>query len=353
MKNVLYISPGMGRNGCKGGVSLCVRNYSLHIADFKVLVTRKRGNSKLINAFYFPFLILRVIYKLLTDRAVKIVHIHGSIGGSFFRKYMIYKIVRLFSKKKVIFHVHSGGIKKFYNGSNATVKKWIRDIINNSDMVICLSESWKKYFTETFSPRKLEVVNNMILPPKNTGRIDADNRFTLLFLGLITENKGIFDLLKVIADNREEYNGKLLLRVGGNGKTKQLEEVIAELHLENMVTFEGWVSGEHKEQLYRSSDVLILPSYFEGVPLVILEAMSYGLPIIATNVGGIPDILERWNNGILLEPGDAVQLNNAILKLMNDKGLQSQFSECSQKGISNFYPDSVLEKLQKIYQEME
>jgi glycosyltransferase involved in cell wall biosynthesis len=171
----------------------------------------------------------------------------------------------------------------------------------------------------------------------------------LLFLGKIGHRKGIFDLIEVLAENRSVYEGRLELIIGGNGDIKKLEKVIIERGLESIVKYEGWVSGEKKQWLFSECDVYILPSYNEGLPLSILEAMSYGLPIISTCVGGIPEIVFDGENGFLITPGNKKEIDLLLSNLLTNSELINIMGKNSNKIVSSYYPERVIPKLQKIY----
>lgn len=100
----------------------------------------------------------------------------------------------------------------------------------------------------------------------------------------IGHNKGIYDLIGVIALHKKEFHGRQQLRVGGNREVDKVKILIKEKKISDIVSYEGWVSGGRKVELLDVSDAYILPSYKEGLPISILEAMSYGLPMISTKV---------------------------------------------------------------------
>ncbi|WP_321516721.1 glycosyltransferase family 4 protein [Marinifilum fragile] len=350
MKEVLYIAPG--NQNSKGGIGLCVNNYSKHMSDFKVLVTH-RFKSKLMNTLWFPICIVELLLILIKDRSIKILHIHGASKGSFYRKYILYAFARAFSNKKIIYHIHGGGFRDFYLESSKFIQGRIRYVINSADLVICLSEKWKHFYSSAFKPKQIKILNNMIIPPINTERKLSNDKFRLLFLGLIGDNKGIFDLIKIIAKNKRQFEGKLELVIAGNGEVDRLTNTISKWKMQKIVHFKGWANEEKKEELFRSSDAFILPSYKEGLPLSILEAMSYGLPIISSKVGGIPDLIHKGKNGILVIPGNQRAIKNAIVKLMTDKDICKNYSQNSTKAVVEFYPDRVLKSLFSIYHELQ
>jgi glycosyltransferase involved in cell wall biosynthesis len=125
--------------------------------------------------------------------------------------------------------------------------------------------------------------------------------------------------------------------------------MIRQHKLEDIVFFEGWVSGEKKTTLLQESDVYVLPSYFEAMPLSILEAMSYGLPVIATTVGGVPEIVKNGKNGFLITPGDKKELAKSIKMFLHDMSLLRAYGETSSCLVQPYFAKNVLPKLEKIY----
>jgi glycosyltransferase involved in cell wall biosynthesis len=128
-----------------------------------------------------------------------------------------------------------------------------------------------------------------------------------------------------------------------------LLKTIESAGLEEMVEFRGWVTGREKQQLLQFSDVFILPSYFEGSPVAVLEAMSYGAPVISTTVGGIPEIVQSGRNGWLHRPGDQRALFDAILYYIDDPGNIKCHGARSRQMIRDYYPSSVEPQLASLY----
>lgn len=173
---------------------------------------------------------------------------------------------------------------------------------------------------------------------------------TFLFFGLITEAKGIFDLIQVIAANKNKYRGKIKLLIGGNGKVEKLLSLIKENEIEDIVVFLGWVNGEKKVNALNRADVYILPSYIEGSPVSILEAMSYGLPIISTKVGGIPELVKNKENGLLIDAGNLEQIEMALDWFVTSPELLGKYGAISEQLVQKHLPAAVLKKLIDVYQ---
>ena len=116
--------------------------------------------------------------------------------------------------------------------------------------------------------------------------------------------------------------------------------------------FEGWVSGEKKHQLLSISDVYILPSYHEGLPISILEAMYYQLPVISTPVGGTAEAVQEGVNGFLVTPGDKAALYDRLVKFMVQPDLARTMGVASGRIVSRYLPDTIFAQLSDIYKSM-
>ena len=103
--------------------------------------------------------------------------------------------------------------------------------------------------------------------------------------------------------------------------------------LGNAVTFAGWVRGEEKLALLQEAALLALPSYAEGVPIAVLEAMAAGLPVVTTPVGGIPDLIADGRNGLLVQPGDVPALASAINRLLDDPALRGAMGDLNRQQV--------------------
>ncbi|SHE69521.1 Glycosyltransferase involved in cell wall bisynthesis [Mariniphaga anaerophila] len=307
-KNILFIGPYSKTP--KGGVAFVLSEYKKLFPDAYFVASNVPANyfSKLISLVLG---LIRFIFLLFIHPCIRIVHIHSASRNSFKRKYIYFKIAKKFNKK-VIVHIHGGMFHEFYYNAKLSLKDKISDFINNSDTVVCLSSRWEKFFTENFEPRHILTIPNIITTPTIKDiRLNEKGIVSFLFLGLIGTNKGIWFLLETLSNYKVHLKGKAKFYLGGNGEIKKLQELIRRYQLEDIVSFIGWVSNEDKQMYFNGADIFILPSYNEGLPISILEAMSHSLPIISTRVGGIPDIVDN-SNGILIEPGNQKQLYDAI-----------------------------------------
>jgi len=161
-----------------------------------------------------------------------------------------------------------------------------------------LEQLTHSYYPE-FTSKIVRIPNPVSLPCDfPVHREKEDSKYHVLFLGYLQNLKGINDLLQVEERTRQKHPD-WIFDIAGKGELQQLVESRA-AEFPDRIQYYGWANASLREQLYRKCDVYFLPSYIEGMPLGILEAMSYGVPVVSTNVGGIPDIIgEQQNIGIL------------------------------------------------------
>ena len=145
-------------------------------------------------------------------------------------------------------------------------------------------------------------------------------------MGRLCERKGIYDLLPVVKILKDSVPG-VTLQCCGSGETEKVLREVEARHLEDNVILRGWVEDSEKEMLLKKSGIFVLPSYNEGLPVALLEAMAHGLPVVSTHVGGIPDAVENGEEGYLLEPGNQDQLIDSLLKLLRDDNLRQNMGQ--------------------------
>lgn len=348
MYNNKILSIGPDYRTLKGGIVSVLSVYSKYDPTFKFLSTYSSENN-VLNILWFPVKYLNILFFLIKNKKYSIVHIHGASYISFYRKYAIFLIVKYLLGRKVVYHIHGGAYHKFENDSSFFLKQMIHHMMDKSDAIICLSENWSKYYKTNFHPIKVFVLNNIIQEP-NSGKIWIDkNVIQFLFLGKISEEKGVFDLIESVHKNKDFLQGKVKIIIGGDGETDRLMSKINQLKIFKIIEFVGWVSGEEKDKLLAESDIFLLPSYYEGLPISILEAMSYKMPIISTDVGGIPTIVKNDINGFLIKAGDKEALFAEMKFFIENREKIKEYGQNSLKIVQDFLPDRVIVDLHKIY----
>lgn len=177
--------------------------------------------------------------------------------------------------------------------------------------------------------------------------------FRILFLGRVEKEKGIFEALEAVSQLQKANPEKQIsFVIAGSGRAdNEIAEVVSALGLKN-VSILGYVSGKAKTDAFLNTDCYLFPSYREGMPNSILEAMAFGLPIISRPVGSIPEIIHK-ENGFLSESFEPQVFAEFLQQLLDNRSLQSEMSVINSNfAKENYYSSQVLKRLEKIYQEV-
>jgi glycosyltransferase involved in cell wall biosynthesis len=206
----------------------------------------------------------------------------------------------------------------------------------------------KKYDTE------IHVIPNGIdLGEYNGVTINSDRKpgiKNILFVGRLHPVKGVQYLITAMKIVQDKIPGARLILVGDGEDRERLESLSMQLGIKEYVQFAGEVPHENVQVFMQQADIFVLPSLYEGLPNVILEAMACGLPIVATRTGGIPDIIMDNTNGFLVEIKDTETIAIKIILLLQDTALWKRISDNNKLLVKKYTWNNVIIKLEKIYQ---
>ncbi|MHA2284049.1 MAG: glycosyltransferase family 4 protein, partial [Promethearchaeota archaeon] len=230
--------------------------------------------------------------------------------------------------------------------------------LKKSVNLITVSE-WVKNFISSKHLKNVRVIYNGVDPEKFSPHNNHSAEFSflekirkpiVLYIGRLLTLKGIDILIKSIKQVVTKYNVYFLL--AGTGNINRWKKQLYGVSKENY-GFLGYVDYEKINYLYTKADLFVLPSFTESFPLVILEAMASGVPVIATNVGGIPEIIEDKKDGILIAPNDPAVLSDSIIMLINKHGLRKKISKnAREKVMKHFTARIMAEKTNEFYEEI-
>ena len=348
-KKVLIIGPDYRNH--RGGIGAVINEHkklfihSKFYCSYKVLSSWKSILYSLFKIILFPFY-------LLFNSNIKIIHLHGASRGSFYRKYYYFFISKKIFNKKVIYHIHGGEFHLFIKESSKFLIKHINIMIYKSDIIIVLSDWWVDYFKNQFPDKKITKLDNSVPIQSFINRSSPSKKVSFLFLGLISKNKGCYEILDV-AERLVQRKVDFEINLGGNGETDKLCKIITEKNLNKYVNYLGWLTGDKKSEIFKQNNVYLLPSKNEGLPVSILEAMSYGLPIISTKVGGIPEMIEENKSGFIIEPGDLNALEEKMMYFIENKDKINQMGNISKTIVDNKFSNEIVQKqLTELYNEL-
>lgn len=330
----------------KGGITSVIKSYqeTRMWSDWNCfwLATHIDKNPIIKIGIYLKSIILFI----LIIPFYSIVHIHFSEPTTAFRKYPFVKLSKTFGKR-IIIHFHSFSIESTINGN---YEKRYHRIFVASDKILVLSEQWKKWLGDKWPEiyNKIEVVYNPCQPVNPKDR-DKKKVNTIIYAGALNSRKGYADLINSFSKIAYKYP-EWKLELAGNGELDNAKLLIENLQLSQQVYLKGWISGKSKEEFFSTASIFCLPSYAEGFPMAVLDAWAYGVPVITTPVGGLPDILIDKQNALVFRPGDTNTLSQILDDLISDEELRKNLSKASLK-LSNtkFNLHQITTKIDQIY----
>lgn len=273
-----------------------------------------------------------------------IVHFHLGMRPSAIRKYPFFKLAKWFGKKTVV-HLHLGTqVDEVWNPLYQTM-------FEQCDCGILLAESIKTAVAKHIgNSDKLKVVYNPCPVITDTATYEKKNH--ILFAGTLYEGKGFLDLIRafaVIASRHPDW--KIVL--AGNGEEERAHALAHELGIERQIELLGWVNGEAKHRAYCEAKALCLPSHAEGFPMAVLDAWAYGLPVVTTPVGGIPDVAIDGENMLLFNPGDVDTLAEKLEQIITDEALRCKLTASSKKmAAEKFNLNTISSQIAEIYKSL-
>lgn len=300
--------------------------------------------------------VIRAVIQMLwclATKPVDIVHIHVSMGASVYRKSILAGIALLFAKP-VIMHTHGGEFSRQFPTMPGPLRRFVASLLRRSDAVIALAETWRRFYIDVVGvdPKRVVILRNPVTLPSSLPARSTGPPIGLLYLGMLSEPKGAFDLIRAMAALAEEDRRNVHLTMAGHGQIEEAGKLVADLGLRESIAIHGWLDHEARDALLAEVHGFILPSHFEGLPMALLEAMSWGLAIIATPVGGIPDIVVDGENGLLVQPGDTAALAAAIKRIADDAALRQRLGGQARTSVEPYSSAGYADGLIAIYRDV-
>jgi glycosyltransferase involved in cell wall biosynthesis len=214
---------------------------------------------------------------------------------------------------------------------------------------VVLSSQWQEFYATQLALRRdrIQVMVNPTNPPSPVPDRSGRDSVQFLFLGRIDDNKGAFELLDAYRALPATSRAAARLVFAGDGRVEELRRA-AEIGPD--VVVHTWLGREERDHLLAVSDVLVLPSHHEGVPMAILEAMAYGLPVIATPVGGIPDVIRHGREGLLIEVGNRGALTAALARMVAEPALRASLGRGARATAESLDVTNYGQRLLEFYQ---
>jgi len=316
--------------------------YHLDISDKRNL--NNLGKVDLQNT-YLALKNFGDLIKLCFSKKPDLVYLPIAQNVAYLRDGMFIVLARLFSKAKIIIHLHGSYFKEYYDNTNWFMKQFIDFTMRQVDTAIVLGDCLKYIFDGWV--KNIQVVPNGTPFNSKLGEKFKRNINAVIisYLGNLLESKGVLDIIEAAKIVLDKYPN-VRFKFAGSWTIKEKEtkkctfKFMRENHLENKIEFIGRILGNKKEKFLVDTDIFIFPTWYryEGHPIVIIEAMAAGCPVVSTkNVGAIPETVISGETGILVEKKNPKVLAEAIIKLIEDPELRVKMGMAGRKRYEQYY----------------
>src|ERR1700722_1070866 len=269
--------------------------------------------------FLMPFVFLVSLVTLSFAKLrgeVDVLHINVAGGGSAYRKAFLAKVARFMGIPYVV-HIHGSRFHTTWPSSNSTLRRVVDAMLLRSAAIVVLGQYWFRHIADNLPVvlPKIYILSNATprAGPRTLGR-RKNERVRITSLGVLGARKGTSELIEALAQLADRTDWEAT--IAGDGNIKRYLKLVAERHISGRVHLPGWLSPDEVNTLLDETDIFVLPSFAENLPMSILEAFAHGVAVISTPVGAIPEIVVPDVTGIIVPVGDVDALADALLRLI-------------------------------------
>jgi len=273
---------------------------------------------------------------LLLFGSVDVVHVHYSWRGSIVRKSVPLFVARLRGVPSIV-HGHTSHFFPWLDGLPPPLRRAVRAALRADYSVVLARSHIEKSCTRLgFDESHTRLLYNPVVMPAATPSPRSGQPLRVVSLGRLGTNKGTYDLVRAVGMLRDDIRANVRITLAGDGDVDQVRTLVHAGGLEDILAVVGWVDSAERDRLLAESAIFVLPSYSEGLPMAVLEAMANGVAPVTTAVGAIPEVVTDGVNGLLVRPGDPVQLAAALQSLVADADLRNRLAAAAHARAGEF-----------------
>lgn len=303
--------------------------------------------SVITKAWVFAYALSR--FRRALNYRPDVVHLHFASRASSVRKE---HLARLALRKglKVVMHSHGAEYQMYWKEMGPRARARSLAIFQQVSALIVLGHSWRDFFVSIGVPHeRLAIMPNPVRLPAGVAERTSTGPIVCAYLGIISNRKGAFDLVEAVARMPLQSRQRLMLVMAGNGKVVELRQRVHDLQLMASIEVRDWLNPEQRDALLAAAHVFVLPSYHEGLPMALLEAMAHGAAPLSTPVGSIAEIVKHGENGLLVRPGDIDGLAAALVRLVDSASDRSAFGARARCAVQHLSLDAYSRRLCDLY----
>lgn len=265
-----------------------------------------------------------------------VLHVHLSHGGSIVRKSLPMLVARLVGVPVVI-HGHSYDFSGWFDRLPGFARRLVKTALP-ADVWLVLGDKLAADYAKSLRlpADSVRVLYNPVRLPDHVDIQARTEPLTVVSLGRLGERKGSYDLVAAIGLLPEATRSRMRVVLAGDGDADGVRDAVRAAGLDDVVTIRDWIDPDARDALLDEASIFVLPSYDEGLPMALLEAMARGLVPVVSPVGGIPDVVHDGIEGLLVPPGAPSQVADALAELVGNEGRRAAMSTAAQKKAGEF-----------------
>ncbi len=344
---VVQFGPSLAVRGGISSVEQLICDYLPPYVSMRHVPTLEEG-SAFAKAAVFARAV-QVLRRTLESLEPTIVHLHFASRGSTLRKFILAEMATR-AGRPLVLHAHGAEFDQFHRKLPGAVRRNVNRTLQRANVLVTLSTQWRDFYVEEceVSPSHIVVLPNPVRLPVEVPDRGGRDIVQFLHLGRLGERKGGYDLVNAFAGLPEGLRNRARLVMAGDGDVDGMRKLAEPLG--SQVEVHPWVGTYERDRLLAQSDVFVLPSRAEGVPMALLEAMANGLPSITSPVGGIPDVFRNGLDGMLVTPGDVPQIRAAMSRLISEDAARLAAGRAARERARAFDVHVYARRLADIYQ---
>lgn len=324
-----------------------------HLSQFQV-GSEGRGEGRLDAVVRLALSPLVLVIRLVRLRP-QIVHINTSLDLKGYWRDLVYLVVAKALGCKVVYQIHGGALPGEFFPRSRLLTGLLRHVLMWADVVVLLAKC-EMIAYQQFVPRArlIRIANCVsIEPDQGPVALNPAAVLTVAYIGRLTASKGILETIEAVRILRDRGIDIRLTVAGAGDALDAIQRAIAAGGLASHVQLVGEVFGEAKQQLWRQTRVLALPSYHEGLPYALLEAMAHGVVPVASAVGAIPDVMQDRVHGLLVPPRDPKAVAQALARLAADRLMLQRLSDAArERAVTRYSVTLLADQFTELYESL-
>lgn len=305
-------------------------------SDVSVARVVTRGAGTLVRGPYVFARALWQFYLAARRREVDLLHINVAADGSLYRKAILARMARHLGVPYVV-HLHGSRFDKFWPSLGAGFRRALMPFFDDSEQVIVLGQYWAQFIADN-SPgarEKITILPNATAPANSAREPSNDGSIRISFLGNVGPRKGTPQLIDALGQLADRHDWQAV--IAGEGELQRTQAQAEKRGIADRTHIPGWVDSSAVEAILRRTDIFVLPSFAENLPMSILEAFAHGIAVIATPVGAVTEVITDEQNGLIVPAGDINALAKALRRLIEDPNLRQALGTAAQRDHARRY----------------